>query len=80
LINTLFETKLYQEKVIPEPGMDRGKTVQIESISAGPCAVIVPSSCTDEIDIEENGVRLKLTVVDTPGFGDYVNNEDRCAP
>lgn len=29
-------------------------------------------------DIEENGVRLKLTVVDTPGFGDFVNNDDSC--
>jgi septin 7 len=28
-------------------------------------------------DIEENGVRLKLTVVDTPGFGDFVNNDER---
>ncbi len=27
-------------------------------------------------DIEENGVKLKLTVVDTPGFGDFVNNDD----
>jgi hypothetical protein len=29
------------------------------------------------LDIEENGVRLRLTVVDTPGFGDFVNNDDR---
>ena len=28
-------------------------------------------------DIEENGVRLHLTVVDTPGFGDFVNNNNR---
>jgi len=28
-------------------------------------------------DIEENGVRLKLNVVDTPGFGDFINNEER---
>ena len=28
-------------------------------------------------DIEENGVKLRLTVVDTPGFGDFVNNEER---
>lgn len=27
--------------------------------------------------IEENGVRLKLNIVDTPGYGDLVNN-DRC--
>lgn len=41
------------------------KTVAIQSISA---------------DIEENGVRLRLTVVDTPGFGDFVNNEDSWGP
>ena len=27
--------------------------------------------------MEENGVELRLTVVDTPGFGDSVNN-DKC--
>lgn len=26
------------------------------------------------VDIEEKGVKLKLTIVDTPGFGDAVNN------
>jgi len=31
-------------------------------------------------DIEENGVRLRLTVVDTPGFGDFVNNDDSWRP
>jgi septin family protein len=41
LINTLFETKLYEPKIIPEPGSDRGKTVNIESISAGECVVMV---------------------------------------
>ncbi|WWC72963.1 uncharacterized protein I206_106927 [Kwoniella pini CBS 10737] len=65
LINTLFETKLYQPKNVPAPGEDRGQTVQIESISA---------------EIEENGVRLKLTVVDTPGFGDFVNNDESWKP
>lgn len=28
-------------------------------------------------NIEENGVRLRLNIVDTPGYGDLVNNE-RC--
>lgn len=32
------------------------------------------------VDIEENGVTLRLTVIDTPGFGDYVNNEDSWKP
>jgi hypothetical protein len=26
--------------------------------------------------LEENGVRLRLTIVDTPGYGDQVNNEN----
>lgn len=30
--------------------------------------------------LEENGVRLKLTIVDTPGFGDFVNNENCWEP
>jgi septin family protein len=29
------------------------------------------------VEIEERGVKLRLTVVDTPGYGDAVNNEDR---
>lgn len=27
-------------------------------------------------EIEEKGVRMKLTVIDTPGFGDHINNEN----
>lgn len=29
------------------------------------------------VGIEEKGVKLKLTVVDTPGFGDAVDNTER---
>ncbi|CEH17779.1 probable cell division control protein cdc3 [Ceraceosorus bombacis] len=65
LINTLFNTRLYPRKEIPPPHAERPKTVAIESISA---------------DIDENGVRLRLTVVDTPGFGDFVNNDESWKP
>ncbi|TIC37040.1 hypothetical protein E3Q08_00068 [Wallemia mellicola] len=65
LVNTLFETSLYQPKTLPELGSESASTVGIENISA---------------DIEENGVRLKLTVVDTPGFGDFVNNDSSWDP
>lgn len=62
LVNTLFNTSLYPPKERKGPTNEfMPKTVQVESISA---------------DIEENGVRLRLTVVDTPGFGDFVNNAD----
>lgn len=30
--------------------------------------------------IEENGVKLKLTVVDTPGFGSHINNSNAWTP
>ena len=28
------------------------------------------------VEIEERGVKLRLTVVDTPGFGDAINNDN----
>ena len=66
LVNTLFNTSLYPPKERSGPSLDiMPKTVAIQSISA---------------DIEENGVRLRLTVVDTPGFGDFVNNDDSWRP
>lgn len=29
------------------------------------------------VSIEEKGIKLRLTIIDTPGFGDAVNNTDR---
>lgn len=39
---------------------------------------IKKTTCIEKktMDIEERGVKLRLTVVDTPGFGDAVNCED----
>ena len=66
LVNTLFNTSLYPPKERKAPNLEiQPKTVSIQSISA---------------DIEENAVRLRLTVVDTPGFGDFVNNDDSWRP
>ncbi|KAL8372031.1 hypothetical protein RB595_001705 [Gaeumannomyces hyphopodioides] len=66
LVNTLFNTSLYPPKEQKGPSLDIiPKTVTIQSISA---------------DIEEAGVRLRLTVVDTPGFGDFVNNDESWRP
>lgn len=81
-MNTLFNTTLYPPKVPLAPSEERPKTVAIESIGAG-MSIYIPrqprinSLFTWRIDIDENGVRLHLTVVDTPGFGDFVNNDDR---
>ncbi|KAL5272148.1 hypothetical protein ACHWQZ_G000387 [Mnemiopsis leidyi] len=62
LVNSLFLTDLYAKRA-PNSAKDRiNKTVTIE---------------TNCVEIEEKGVRLRLTVVDTPGFGDALNN-DKC--
>jgi cell division control protein 12 len=31
-------------------------------------------------ELEEKQFKVKLTVIDTPGFGDYVNNRDSWSP
>ena len=31
---------------------------------------------SNTVEIEERGVKLRLTVVDTPGFGDAIDNTD----
>jgi hypothetical protein len=30
------------------------------------------------LELEEDGVRIALTIVDTPGFGDNIDNEFAC--
>ncbi|XP_043570558.1 septin-9-like isoform X3 [Chiloscyllium plagiosum] len=64
LINTLFKSKVSRKSV---EGTDERipQTVEMKSISH---------------DVEEKGVRMKLTVIDTPGFGDQINNENCWQP
>ncbi len=33
---------------------------------------------TAELELDEEGTRISLTIVDTPGFGDQIDNEARC--
>lgn len=65
LVNTLFNCTLYPPKNSRSLTKDPEKTIEINSITS---------------EIEENGVKLKLTVVDTPGFGDFVNNDESWQP
>ncbi|XP_023229956.1 septin-7-like isoform X4 [Centruroides sculpturatus] len=58
LINSVFLTDIYSNEY-PGPSHRIKKTVQIE---------------TTKVLLKENGVNLLLTVVDTPGFGDAVDN------
>ncbi|GFR71260.1 septin-4, partial [Elysia marginata] len=61
LINSLFLSDLYKDKSSPSVNDLVERTVSIEK---------------KQLEIEEKGVRLKLTIVDTPGFNDAVNAEN----
>jgi len=61
LVNTLFKSKISRTACTPGPH-PIPSTTEVNSVSHV---------------IEEQGVRLKLTVTDTPGFGDQINN-DKC--
>ncbi|ERF76062.1 Septin Spn2 [Endocarpon pusillum] len=62
LINTIFASHLIDSKGRMRPDEPVRSTTEIQTVSH---------------IIEENGVRLRLNIVDTPGYGDQVNN-DRC--
>ncbi|KAG8939424.1 cell division control protein [Tulasnella sp. 424] len=60
LINTIFASHLIDSKGRLEHDEPVRQTTEIQAVSH----VIV-----------ENGVRLRLNIVDTPGYGDQINNE-----
>lgn len=64
LINSMFLTDIYSNEY-PGPSLRPKKTVQVE---------------TTKVLLKENGVNLSLTVVDTPGFGDAVDNSECWQP
>lgn len=61
LINSLFLGDLYENRDVMDVSERLTKTTRIERKA---------------MEIEERGVKLRLTIVDTPGFGDAVNCED----
>uniref|UniRef100_A0A8C0LGR8 Septin 12 n=1 Tax=Canis lupus dingo TaxID=286419 RepID=A0A8C0LGR8_CANLU len=61
MVNTLFKSKVWKSN-IPNLGTPTPQTLKLHSVTH---------------IIEEKGVKLKLTVTDTPGFGDQINN-DKC--
>ncbi|WVQ85395.1 hypothetical protein IAT38_007560 [Cryptococcus sp. DSM 104549] len=66
LINTLFATEICSPRNYRQRFTKQmDKTTEVEILKA---------------DLEERGFNIKLTVIDTPGFGDYVNNRDSWSP
>ncbi|PAV23968.1 GTP binding protein [Pyrrhoderma noxium] len=61
LINTIFASHLIDSKGRLQSDEPVRQTTEIQAVSHV---------------ISENGVRLRLNIVDTPGYGDMVNNEN----
>jgi septin family protein len=41
------------------------------------CQKSRPNNIFIELELDEEGTRISLTIVDTPGFGDQIDNEAR---
>lgn len=65
LINSMFLSDIYNAEQYPGPSLRKKKTVAVEAT---------------KVMLKENGVNLTLTVVDTPGFGDAVDNSNCWVP
>jgi septin 3/9/12 len=79
LINTIFASHLIDSKGRFEADEPVRQTTEIHPVSHG-TFIFLPSTSHSSFNIylviTENGVRLRLNIVDTPGFGDLVNNEN----
>jgi len=65
LINSMFSSEIYNNEQYPGPSLRKKKTVAVEAT---------------KVLLKENGVNLTLTIVDTPGFGDAVDNTNCWVP
>ncbi|XP_041641640.1 neuronal-specific septin-3 isoform X2 [Cheilinus undulatus] len=65
LVNTLFKSQVSRKSAGWARDEKIPKTVEIKAVSHV---------------LEEGGVKMKLTVVDTPGFGDQINNDNCWEP
>lgn len=92
MVNTIFASHLIESKARLSADEPPRQTTEIQTVSHCKYIKKSPLFCLPLISIhkhkntnsnffwlaviEENGVRLRLNIVDTPGYGDQVNNEN----
>jgi septin 7 len=60
-INSLFLTELYNQDEFPGTNKRKKKTLYVDSTT---------------VMLSEKGVNLRLTIIDTPGFGESIDNSN----
>jgi cell division control protein 11 len=71
-VNTLCGKPVLEHKEADDPEqahVEHGVRIKPVTVGTLPCAHDA------NVDLEEEGTRIALTVVDTPGFGDQIDNE-----
>lgn len=84
LVNTIFASHLIESKGRLAADETTRQTTEIEAVSHSKKKkvythmnrILNSSVFLKKKAIEENGVRLRLNIVDTPGYGDQVNNDN----
>ena len=82
-MNTLVEQPLLQhrpQELLRDPENPRSEVDPVLAEQAAANAHIERQIQIKpvNVELEEDGVRIALTVVDTPGFGDGIDNEHWC--
>ena len=72
LVNTLFGDKFKESNATPR--------YQAQSLDQDNLAEKTTRIEVRETEYEESGFKVKFTVIDTPGFGDYTNNTHSWVP
>ncbi|XP_026152851.1 septin 5b isoform X3 [Mastacembelus armatus] len=93
LVNSLFLTDLHKDRKLlnaegespvnhtsPHPPGAKDPVTYLHLFVASERINQTVEISKHTLDIEEKGVKLKLTIVDTPGFGDAVNNTECWTP
>lgn len=79
-VNTLCESEVLAHKVSDDAShahVEEG--IRIKPVNVGvyqqACGSSQNVTLNELAELEEDGVRIGLTIVDTPGFGDNIDNE-----
>ena len=64
---------------LPVLTLKRASRSDLSQLVSFNCAYKEYVLTSTDLDLDEEGTRISLTIVDTPGFGDQIDNDSRYA-